>query len=128
MIVTSAINSALSGMAAASAMFGDAAANIANLNSSGYRPQQPDLASLPDFGGAAMVSFGAYPSPYSNDSGGSDDGDQDSNGDLTDQVVQMCKASMLYDANAAVVRMSNQMTGTLLDITADDNDDNGDNS
>ncbi len=118
-------------MAAASAMFGDAAANIANLNSSGYQALQPDLESLPDFGGAAIVSFSAYtspyPSPYSSGSGDNENSDQGSDVDLTDQVVQLSKASMLYDANTAVLRMSNQMTGTLLDITADDDsNDDGD--
>ena len=126
MIFTGSINSALSGMAAASAMFGDAAANIANLNSSGYQPQQPDLASLPDFGGAAIVSFSSYPSQYPSDSGGNEDGDQDSDVDLADQIVQLSKASTLYDANADVLRMSNQMTGTLLDVIADDNNNYND--
>jgi len=86
-------------MLAAEAQINRAASNIANLNTPGYKAGGP---------------LNTNPlTPPINPSG--QDG---SNRDLASQVVQLDRASILYDANAAVIRSTSRMTGALLDMFA----------
>ena len=104
----------LSGMLAAAAQANAAAANLANLNTPGYKAIGFQLTSLPNFSGVAVGPFASNPFI-----GPTNPSRQDgSNVDLSGQIVDLDKASILYDANAEVLRSSNRMTGALLDIFA----------
>jgi flagellar hook-associated protein FlgK len=104
---------ALSGMNAASAMLGTAAANIANVDTPGYQPRRVNLATGPDGTGVVVdsVTFDSTAaSPV--DAGGH----QSSGVDLATELVNVDRAKFLYDANAMVVRTADQMLGGLLDV------------
>jgi flagellar hook protein FlgE len=106
--VIDALNIAASGLQAASAQLNAAANNIANLSTPGYSAQSVELAAAP--GGGVDV-----------------DGTFSSGGpvDLPKQLVNLRRAALMYDANGMVIRMTNQMYGSLLNIL-DDDGQNGD--
>ena len=106
----------LSGMIAAAAQANAAAANLANLNTPGYKAIGVQLTPLPNFSGVAVGRFTT--NPFTGPT--NPDGQDGSNVDLAGQIVQLDKAGILYDANAAVIRGSNRMTGALLDMFAPD--------
>jgi len=117
MMSSTALDSALSGMQAASAMLNVAASNIANLNTPGYKARQLVLADQP---GTDQVSIGSITTDPAHGPSLSN-GSEGSNVDLTNQIVALSSAKNLYNANAAVIRAENQMTGSLLDVLANDN-------
>ena len=111
------LSASMSGMLAAEAQINAVAANIANLNTPGYKAISTQLRSLPNNGGVAVGPFtsnaSAGPVNPSLKSG--------SNVNLVQQIGQLDKARILYNANAAVVRATSRMTGTLLDMFAPNN-------
>ena len=111
-------STALSGMNAAGAVINTAASNIANMDSTGYKAARVNLAES-RWGGADVVSITRDPSP-----GGVDaDGQELSNVDLPTQIVNLTKGALLYRANAAVIKVGDELTGTLLDMFDNDPDD-----
>jgi len=101
--VIDALNIAASGLQAASAQLNAAANNIGNLNTPGYSAQSVSLAAAP--GGGVDV-----------------DGTSSSGGtvDLPKQLVNLKQAALMYDANGMVIRLTDQMYGSLLNILDDD--------
>jgi flagellar basal-body rod protein FlgC len=130
----SAISIAASGLAAAGLRLGVSAANVANALDTGplpgtatayppaYVPQQVDQVDTAGGGTTATtqpVSPSYVPSfdpnaPYANQNGLV----AAPNVDLANEVVQQILASITYTANAKVMKVAAQMTGTLLDVTA----------
>jgi len=109
---------AASGMQAASSMLGAAANNLANSDTPGYRATRVDLAALQGGGVAAdHVSQDSTPGPIE------PDGKEGSNVDPARESINLTRAKVLYSANAAVYRMADRMTGTLLDVTDTDRRD-----
>jgi flagellar basal body rod protein FlgG len=108
----------LSGMLTAIAQSNAAAANRANQNTPGYKSIRTPLTSLPNYSGVAVGPFASNPLGGPTHPSGQDG----SNLDLTSQIVQLDRSRILYDASAAVIRSSNRMTGTLLDIFAPDDE------
>ncbi|HEX4794473.1 MAG TPA: flagellar basal body rod C-terminal domain-containing protein [Humisphaera sp.] len=100
-----------SGMQAASSMLGATANNLANSDSPGYRATRVDMASLQGGGvTAGNVSQDRTPGPIQ------PDGKEGSNVDPAREAINLTRAKVLYSANAAVYRMADRMTGTLLDV------------
>jgi len=90
---------AASGLQAAQARMNVAANNIANLSTPGYKAQRVDLAAAP--------------------SGGVDVEGIQSTGQAVDPATAFTnfrQAALIYGANAMVVKMADQMYGSLLDI------------
>jgi flagellar hook protein FlgE len=97
--VIDALNSALSGLQAASAQLNVTANNIANVNTPGYSTEQANLVSAPG-GGVDVVGVQTIGQPVN----------------LATQLVNLTQSKMLYDANGAVLRAADQMYGTLLNV------------
>ena len=102
---------AVSGLQAAQAQLNVAANNVANLDTPKYKSSSVDLVDISG-GGVAVGGYSQDPSagPIL------PDGQEGSNVDLATQLVNLSQAKNLYDANAAVINVANQTTGTLLDI------------
>jgi len=105
-------STSLSGFNAAGAIINTAASNIANLDTNGYKSRRANLTNAPDNAGVQVVSITADPMPIGTD----DQGEELSNVDLPTDIVNLKLGDILYNANAAVLRVADQMTGTLLDI------------
>jgi len=97
--VIDALNIAASGLQAASAQLNAAANNIANMNTPGYATQSVDLAAAPRGGVDVEGTFS---------SGGPVD--------LPKQLVNLKTAALMYDANGMVIRLTDQINGSLLNI------------
>lgn len=110
-------STALSGMNAAGAVVNTAASNIANMDSAEYKAGRVNLASSP-WGGVDVVSISRDPSP----GGVDEDGQELSNVDLPTEVVNLKKGTLLYKANAAVIKVGDELMGTLLDMFDHDRD------
>jgi flagellar hook-associated protein FlgK len=95
-----------SGLNAAVAQLNATANNIANVNSPGYQAQQVNLVDNPT-GGVTV------------------DGTESTGQsvDLANEMVNMQKEKLFYGANAMVLRVSAQMSGTLLNILDNSNRD-----
>jgi flagellar hook protein FlgE len=102
---------ASSGMQAATAQLNASANNIANLDTPGYQAQRVDLVSLSG-GGVAVgdVQTDHTPGPTQSD------GAEGSNVNFAGELLNMTRARLLYSANAAVIKVGQQMTGSLLDM------------
>ena len=110
MSLVNAMGNALSGMNAAAAQMTMAASNVANMDSRGYKAGRVNLAA--DAGGGVRVdSVTRDPSPGVTD----DQGQEGSNVDPAEEVVEMALAKFSYAANAKVVRTVDDMMGTILD-------------
>lgn len=105
---------ALSGLQTAQAQLNVGAQNVANLDTPGYQSRQADIVELSG-GGVAVAGVSVNPSPGP----AQPDGAQGSNVDLANEAVNLTRARLLYSANAALVRIGNRITGSLLDITDD---------
>ena len=92
-------NTALSGLNAAGAVINTAASNIANMETPGYKAGRVELASAADGEGVEVE-------------GVTHDGDED----IASDLVSLRLGQTLYRANAAVIRVGDQLTGTLLDM------------
>ena len=112
MNVTNSVTIALSGLQAAETQLSVAASNIANADAKGYKASRANLSDLPDNGGVSVSSITRDPSPGYVD----EQGQEGSNTDPATQTVHLMLAKTLYNANAAVVRVASQMSGTLLDM------------
>jgi flagellar hook protein FlgE len=110
-------STALSGMNAAGAILNTAASNIANMDSAGYKTARVNLAGS-RWGGVDVVSITRDPTP-----GGTDENGQElSNVDLPTEIVSLKTGALLYKANAAVIKVGDDLTGTLLDMFDHDRD------
>jgi flagellar hook protein FlgE len=115
-----ALGIAASGLNAATAMLNVAANNIANDDTPDYAYESVDLSDLAT-GGVSIADITQDVTPAS--AGGAN------NVNLADQLVDLTKAKILYNANAAVISISDQMYGTLIDVLDnDDSDDDQSNS
>ena len=102
---------ALSGMQAAQTQLNVTAQNVANSETPGYKAARVDLVDLSTGGvGVAGISNDSTPGPVT------PDGKQGSNVDLASEMINLTRAQLLYSANAAVLKVGQQMTGSLLDI------------
>jgi flagellar hook-associated protein 1 FlgK len=102
-----ALNIAASGLQAAQAQLNVTANNIANMNTPGYTAQRVDLAAAPG--------------------GGVDVEGVQSTGNAVDPVNELLnlkQTTLYYDANGMVIRVADQMYGSLLNIL-DTDDQNG---
>jgi flagellar hook-associated protein FlgK len=109
--INSLFSTALSGLNAAGAMLNTGASNIANLESNGYKAARVNLAEARG-GGVDVVSITRDPSPGVID----ENGEEGSNVDLATEMVNLKRGATLYKANAAVVKVADEVTGTLLDM------------
>ncbi len=100
-----------SGLAAAQAQLNVAAQNVANLDTPGYQARRADLVELSG-GGVAVKGVSKDPTPGATQP----DGGQGSNVDLAHEMINLTRAKLLYTANAAVLKIGQKTTGTLLDI------------
>ena len=107
---------ALSGMQAAQTQMNVAAQNVANLDTPGYQPARADLVDLS--GGGVAVSHISQTSPTDPKTADPAEG---SNVDLATEMVNMTRASLLYSANAAVIKIGQKTTGALLDMFDQEN-------
>jgi flagellar hook-associated protein FlgK len=92
-------STAFSGLNAAGAVINNAASNIANMETPDYKAGRVQLASAPGGDGVEVA-------------GVTHGGDEDPASDL----VSLRLGQTLYQANAAVIRVGDQLTGTLLDM------------
>ena len=105
-------STALSGLNAAGAILNTTASNVANLDSPAYKAARVNLAESSGGGGVDVVSITRDPSLAVTD----DQGQKLSNVDLAAEMVNLRKGALLYQANASVIRVGNELTGTLLDL------------
>ena len=97
----STFNIAGSGLVAASAKLLASARNIANADTPGYAPQRAKLTPAP-------ANAGVTVSPAAQAEQGSVN--------LAREITELARAKTLYNANAAVVAIASDVTGTLLNI------------
>ena len=129
--MTDAISSARTALDAMSETMAASAGNVANLDTDGYQAQRVNLATAEDGQGVQVESITSDPTPGSlNPYSGSTTGDsvdisdagramaETSNVDLVRESVTMIEASRGFEANVAVIRTQDAMTGTLLDMRA----------
>ena len=110
--INAIFSTGLSGLTSGSILLANSANNIANLNSQGFKSARVNLQEAPDKQGVQVGSITKDQSP-----GGVDEnGDEQSNADLPQEIVQLRLGSMLYNANAQVVNIGLAMLGTLLDV------------
>jgi flagellar basal-body rod protein FlgC len=87
--------------------------NIANVNTDGFEASRVALESGPEGQG---VEVGAI--LQSTNAGAMVDGVEASNTDIGTEMVGMMKTSHAFSANVAAIRVSEEMTGHLLDMIA----------
>lgn len=98
-----------SGMQAAVAQLNVTSLDIANANTPGFTAESVDLEDI--------------------STGGVDSSDVENTGESVDIAYELAsqrQAAMLYDANAMVINVANQMYGTLLNVLDTDNNDQED--
>ena len=104
-------NIALSGLHAAQTQISASATNIANANTPGYQASRVDLVEL-STGGVGVAGIHKDPTPGPAQA----DGSEQSNVDLPSEMVNLTRSQLLYSANAALLRIGQKTTGSLLDI------------
>ena len=104
---------ALSGMQAAQGLLNATANNLANSDTPGFKSSRVDLVELSGGGVSAHLSTDNSPAPLN------PDGTPGSNVDCASEAINLTRAKLLYTANAAVIRIGDRMTGTLLDMIDD---------
>lgn len=109
--VSSLFSTALSGLTAADAKLNVAASNIANVESTGFKAGRVNLSQAAG-GGVQVDSISRSASHGYIDQ----QGIEGSNTDLPAESVNLILAKTLYRANATVIKIGSQMTGTLLDM------------
>ena len=95
----SALGIAASGLGAAQTLLNATADNIANWDTPGYSAVSVDFSDV-STGGVSTESVEPADGPV----------------DLATQSVQEKTALLMYDANAAVIRVTDQMYGSLLNV------------
>jgi len=128
--MTDAISTTQSALSAMSTSMAATANNVANLDTDGYKSKDVRLATGPQALGVRVSGLAEDTSP-----GGlrpetvteqNEDGVNEtrlsmvetSNVDLTRQLANMTAASQNFEANVVVLRTSDEMAGTLLDLRA----------
>lgn len=101
-----AFTTAAAGIQAASSRLANAANNIANMNTPGFRAQEPAQADTP---AGVQVRFSPTTTSASNET---------SNVDLPNQMVELITARHSVALNTAVIHSQDSMTQSLLDILA----------
>jgi flagellar hook protein FlgE len=101
-----AIDSAASGMNAAVGLLNVTANNIANANTPGFTAKRANLSPGPT-GGVVIDGVQSTGQPV----------------DLANEMTSLTTDRLLYNANAAVLRASEHMSGTLLNILDNQNHD-----
>ncbi|MBC18042.1 Flagellar basal body rod protein [Pseudodesulfovibrio profundus] len=87
--------------------------NIANVNTDGFQPSSVGLETGPEGQGVRVGSIN-----QSSEQGPVIDGVELSNTDLGTEMVDMMTTSRAFSANTAAIRVSEQMTGHLLNMVA----------
>lgn len=100
----SSINTGLSGLTAATAQFSATASNLANVETEGYHAKSVRLTDVAELGGVEVTGVDESP---------------DEGVNPAKEMVGLVRAKALYNANAAVVSIADQMMGTLLDVMDD---------
>jgi flagellar hook protein FlgE len=90
---------AASGLQANQALLNVAANNIANANTPGYLTQTADLADI-STGGVSVEGIDQTNQPV----------------DLATETIAQKNAAVMYDANALVIKLADQMYGSLLNV------------
>lgn len=103
----------LSAMSALETVQQVSANNIANASTDGFKADSVVLASGPEDQG---VGVGAI--TESTHDGPMVDGVEGSNTDIATEMVGMMKTGHAFSANAAAIRVSEEMTGSLLNMIA----------
>ena len=123
-----AIAAASSALDAMSVTMAASANNIANLDTDGYQAQRVNLETVDDGEGVQVGSVTRDPTPgavrpevdYSSDIVDISDAGrymaESSNVDPARETVSMIEASRGFEANVAVIRTQDAMTGALLDM------------
>ena len=124
-----AISAASSALDAMSVTMAVTANNVANLDTDNFQSQRVNLSTAEDAQGVQVASISQDTTPGS-PIPGSASGDtvsisdagkamaETSNVDLTRESVTMIEASRGFEANIAVIRTQDALTGTLLDMRA----------
>jgi flagellar hook protein FlgE len=99
-------NIAASGLMAAQTQLQTTANNIANEDTPDYKAERADLVDIS--GGGVAVSGISQ-----NDSSGNQNGN---NVDPANEAIDLMREKWAYTANAMVISVANQVTGTLLDM------------
>jgi flagellar basal body rod protein FlgG len=100
---------AASGLQAAQAQLNAVANNIANQNTPGFTADRVDLTSGPNGSGVEVAGVQSTGSPT----------------DPAQQLIALQQAGFLYDANAMVIGVADQMYGTLLNVLDSQTSSNG---
>src|SRR5580704_8389660 len=122
MVTMNVFGIALSGMQAAQTQLNVTAQNIANSDTPGYQSESVDLVDL-STGGVGVGGISTDPTPGPPQPNGT----PGSNVDLGAEMINLTRAKLLYSANAAVLMVGERMTGALLDMF-DNQDQQYDNS
>ncbi|MBI3286351.1 MAG: hypothetical protein HYZ65_16095 [Burkholderiales bacterium] len=104
----SALNSGLSGMSAYQRALDSSAHNVANANTAGFTPQQVNFQESQSGGVTVTIS-----------KQGNSIATQDASGtDLTSELVYAIQYKADFDLSAKLVKTSDDILGTLIDIKA----------
>src|ERR1700692_3741364 len=106
----SALSSGVSGLQAYQTAFDSSSNNVANLDTNGFQPQKADFQSNP--GGGVHVVLRAPITPQSAAAANAPSGT-----DLTSETVNSLQYQYGFDMSAQVVKTSDQMLGTLINIS-----------
>jgi flagellar hook protein FlgE len=117
MITSNVYDIAASGLMAAQTQLQTTANNIANENTPGYQAERADLVDIS--GGSVAVSGISQ----DNSSGGQNG----NNVDPANEAIDLMREKWAYTANAMVISVANQVTGSLLDMFDTDRDSDRDN-
>lgn len=104
--LSSVMQTALSGMSAATTIVEATSHNVANLQTNGFRQSKVQLTTLPAGRGVAVAGIEADPAP------GAVAAEQ-SDVDLSRQLIDLTLAGNLFRANAAVFRTADAMLSEL---------------
>jgi len=113
-----ALSIAESGMSAAMTQLNVAAYNLANSANPGFRAAAASLVAQSN-GGASVNGIYTPNTPTSPGSYSLDP---------VNQTLSLGQARILYDANAAVVKVADQMYGTLIDVVDNQNQNQNDSN
>ena len=115
----SALHVAASGLAANAAKAAVSAHNIANINTDGFKKSRAVIESNEAGQPEVKITESTASGPIVSNPEGLPEGEkyrEMSNVDLAEEFVQMTLAEYGYKANSSVVRIQDEMVGTILDI------------
>ena len=108
MSISSILSTAVSGLLASSARVAASAHNIANVNTDGYKAQDSQGRVSPSVSAAQPIGAGTVQV----------EAIEPSNVDVAKEFIDLIAAKATYEANAQVVRTSDEMLRESLDIKA----------